>query len=351
MYELVDSSFEPRIDPAITTKDGLVDLSDIQEMHYTEPHTATGENITVVVMDSGIDDTLPVFDDIPVKHVNIAGENSSNKDDVGHGTACAGLIAELAPDVELISLRIFGDSGQSSGANIFEAYRWLLNNYDEIDVVNMSWGAQQRVSQIDSMHNKLVREGVYTSVAAGNTGDAGGSPATAREAFSAGAITKDGQVTRFSSYNPNRDNPDVAALGKNIKLWRASDTSMGAVIDENHVKASGTSFAAPIVSALLARLASRENDSHPAGALEQTARNIPETPEDGEGIADYRRATQVEAGPPAEDISASATVWPFFNNDIIKLNADWITSGDYTVKQIEHDSGDVVLRFTNDDQN
>jgi len=212
----------------------------------------------------------------------------------------------------------------------------------------MSWGAQQRVSQIDSMHNKLVKDGVYTSVAAGNTGDRGGSPATAKEAFSTGAITEDGQVTRFSSYNPNRDNPDVAALGKDVKLWRASGTSMGTVIDENHVKASGTSFAAPIVSALLARLASRENNSHPAGALEQAARDIPETPEDGEGIADYRRATQVKAEPPAESVSASATVLPFFNRDIIKLNADWITSGNYTVKKLEHDSGDVVLRFTQD---
>jgi subtilisin family serine protease len=340
-----NGGFGFRTDHAITTSDGLVEFADIQDMHKTDPSTSTGRGITVVVMDSGIDDTLSVFDGMSVEHVDIAGENLDSKDAVGHGTACAGLIAEIAPSVELISLRIFGDSGQSSGTDILKAYRWLLQNTDKYDVVNMSWGAQKRISQIDALHDKLVNKGVYTVVAAGNTGDKGGSPATARRAFSAGALTEDGTVTRFSSYNPTRDNPDVAALGKDVKLWRATGTSMGAVIDDTYVKASGTSFAAPIVTGLVARLLSANPDSHPAGALEQTARNIPETPEDGEGIADYRRATQIDADAPVPDISTSARVWPFFNNDIIKLNADWITSGKYTVEQVPDRGDGVVLRF------
>lgn len=276
--------FELRTDHPITTADGIATEKDIQRLHDALPGNATGKGVTVAVMDSGIDKSHPVFEHTYVEQHDFTGYG--NGDAIGHGTATAGLIAQLAPDVEIIALRIFGDSGTTGLTPIRKAYEWCYNNADRIDICNMSWGARRNVSTINQLHQKLIDNGVRDVVAAGNTGSTSGSPATAMDAYSAGAVDENGHLTRFSSYNPERDNPDVCGLGKNVRLPRADGTSMGSPIDEHWTKASGTSFSAPIVSALTAQYMEL-GGTKPKVDFQFTARNIPETPEDGEGIADY----------------------------------------------------------------
>lgn len=327
---------ELRTDHAITTKDGLSTIEDIKELHNVDKDDFTGDGITVAVMDSGLDDSHPVFDGVETEFYDYT--NSGKGDDVGHGTAVAGLIATLAPDAKIIAQRIFGDSGSTGWEPIRKAYDALIENSDNVDIVNMSWGARGRVAAIDSKHNELVSSGVRDVVAAGNTGDTGGSPATADKAFSVGATTEDGKMTRFSSYNPDRDNPDVSAIGKNNKLARADGTSMGRVIDEDWVKASGTSFSAPIVSAFVAQYmeAGGENEVED---FEKYARDIPQTGEDGEGIADY--ASTLEA---YETNTVDATSWSFSGNDVIYVNDNILEDGRYEVEPRTED-GDTVLVF------
>lgn len=343
---LKNTEFEFRTDFNITDRN-IASLKDITSLHNVVDDGYSGDGITVVVMDSGIDDAHPVFDDGQVtKTVDVVGGGPG--DEVGHGTACAGLIAQLAPDVDLISLRIFGDSGRTSGKTIFEAYQWLITHSDEYDVVNMSWGARQKVQQIDDKHNRLVEEGVYPVVAAGNTGDRGGSPATAEKAFSAGAVDEHGELTRFSSYNPNYDNPDVAAIGKNNRLARADGTDMGSVIDEHWTKASGTSFSAPIVSAFVARALEKYGDlPSVAKHFEANSRDIPDTPRDGAGISDYEQtlAPDNPVGKPEPDKpSVNGTAWNFAGHDTLYIGADWLHSGKATVTKVAEDEDSVTLK-------
>jgi subtilisin family serine protease len=251
-------------------------------------------------------------------------------DEVGHGTAVAGLVSQLAPDADVVSLRIFGDSGRTGVKPIADAYEWLVDHADEVDVANFSWGARSNDEGLNALHRRLLAAGVQDVVSAGNTGAEGGSPATAEGAFSVGALTKDGAVTRFSSYNPNRDNPDVAAIGKNIKLARATGTSMGHVIDEHWVKASGTSFSAPITAGLASRYLSVA-DGDVMTRFEASARNIPETPEDGEGIVDIGRALAGDEGKPTTDVR----VWGLFGLDVVLLDSDWFDSGRYEAVRVD----------------
>ncbi|MFC7044352.1 S8 family serine peptidase [Halobacteriaceae archaeon GCM10025711] len=267
---------ELRVDPNITSADETATLRDVYDLHNAAPDPdATGAGTTVAVVDTGVDPTHPVFGDVSVEEHDFTGRGTG--DEVGHGTAVAGLISQLAPDADVVSLRIFGDSGRTGMEPIADAYEWLVDHADEVDVANFSWGARSNVEAINVLHRQLLAAGVQDVVAAGNTGAEGGSPATARGAFSVGALTRDGAVTRFSSYNPSRDNPDVAAIGKNLKLARAAGTSMGRVIDEHWVKASGTSFSAPITAGLASRYLSVA-DGDVVTRFEASARNIPETP-------------------------------------------------------------------------
>lgn len=287
-----------------------VSLGEYQELHNIadadSDRTDTGDGITVVVMDSGIDETHPVFEEVPVQHVDMTGAGAG--DAIGHGTAVGAHIARIAPDVELISLRIFGEKGRTGAQSILKAYEWLHQNASQFDMVNMSWGASRRSERLDNLQNKLVQKGVRDVVAAGNTGEEGGSPATANLAFAVGACTSEGDLASFSSYNPSRTNPEVTAIGKDVRLAQAQNTSMGVDLPGRWTMASGTSFAAPAAAGLIARYQSEvvaetgspHNPSTIKRAFIKGARDIPSTPRDGEGLVDYA-ATMEMSGTPDPD--------------------------------------------------
>ena len=283
-------TYEIRTDDKITAAASgrMITPAEAEDIHRWRKVEKTGERITVAVMDSGIDENVaanhPWFDGAELTKQYDATGGRAGEDEVGHGTGCASIIANSTDEIELYDVRIFGDTGASSGFRpIQKAYQWLVRHADEIDVVNMSWGGQQDVPQINNLHEKLVREDVYDVVAAGNTGGDGGSPATSRKAFSAGAIDEQEDPTRFSSFDPEKGNPDVAAVGQNVKMARANGTAMGTPLDDQFVKSSGTSFAAPYVAAAYVNALYHDRKDWD-GRFMDTGTDIPGTPKDGGGI-------------------------------------------------------------------
>jgi len=221
-------SYEIRTDDKITTasSDRLIDPQEAREIHDWKLVPPEGETVTVAVMDSGIDEEVakshPWFAEATLTKQYDATGQDVGEDAVGHGTGCASIIANAVSEVELYDVRIFGESGANQGFGpVRDAYGWLIAHADEIDVVNMSWGSQRDVPQINNLHERLISKGVVDVVAAGNTGSDGGSPATAERAFSAGAVDEEGTPTRFSSFDPEKGNPDVAAVGQNVQMARA----------------------------------------------------------------------------------------------------------------------------------
>ncbi len=284
-----DYEVELRItDESVHSESDVATMDDVRRVNDIPERGTTGDGVHVVVTDTGIDTSHPLFSDMDVAQVDMTGSGSG--DHVGHGTATSGQVVRIAPDVKLTMVKIFPDKEQTKSKYIMRAYQWLFEHADEIDVVNMSWGGQSINKTQDHLQNKLVRKGVRDTTAAGNTGGRGGSPATAKRAFAAGACTKDGKMASFSSYNPDHDNPDVAAVGSQNRLARASGTSMGHPLSDNWTVASGTSFAAPELAGMVARYLERYPDAKPSVVSEDfdtNARDIPDTPKDAHGIADY----------------------------------------------------------------
>lgn len=286
-------TIEPRIEPAyVSEAPGTVaTIEDVRRLHDVPDDDVTGRGVTVVAMDSGVDPDHPVFEGVAIEQVDVTG--SGEGDAVGHGTGVLGQVTRLAPDADLIALRIFGSEGRTKTNVIMRAYEWLHTHTDAYEVVNMSWGSSTRSKQTDRVHNELVEKGVQDVVAAGNSGEKGGSPATAERAFSIAACTEEGAIAEFSSYNPDRDNPDVAAIGKDNRLAQASGTTLGTALDGPWVKASGTSFSAPEVAGMVAKYLSVHAEALPEDIVsdfEAAARDIPDQPRDGSGLADYEAA-------------------------------------------------------------
>jgi len=316
-------NFKIRIDDSVTTfsTSSVAGPDEARELHEWED--VEGEDpVTVAVMDSGISEESvrdhPWFRGTEVKkRFDATRQNNAGTDNVGHGTGVASIIAKNTSNIELYSVRIFGDSGSTGFGAIRRAYNWLQEHASEIDVVNMSWGATRDIPQVNRLHRTLVGEGVHDVVAAGNTGTDGGSPATETQAFSAGAVDADGVPTDFSSFDPELGNPDVAALGKDVRMARSPGTAMGMPLDTDFVKASGTSFSAPYTTAAYVNALHKKRNNWDRGFI-KNAEDIRGTNVDGGGILKLRSSISKKQ----EDLVFDGTAWNFAGNDMLYIDSE-----------------------------
>jgi len=293
----MDVDVRDRTDPGLisASEDKIALPGEIAGLHNWPEDMPEPEPVTVAVMDSGIHPDAvgnhPWFEGASVAGRYDAAGSGTREDEIGHGTGVASLIARMAPAVRLVDVKIFGSRARTGFAVIRRAYEWMIENAGRIDLVNMSWGARRNIMQVNQLHERLVQSGIRDVVAAGNTGSDGGSPASSGLAFSAGAITEEGVPARFSSFNPEVGNPDVATVGIDVKMARAPGTSIGSPVSEDFVKASGTSFSAPLTTAAYATVLAEERSKEQPGQssdwderFAEGAEDIEETKRDGAGI-------------------------------------------------------------------
>ncbi|MFC6732276.1 S8 family serine peptidase [Haladaptatus sp. GCM10025893] len=267
-------------------KSSLATIEDIRQVHSIPRNGSTGDGVTVVVLDSGVDPSHPVFDETAMREVDVTEEGGG--DAIGHGTAVCGQLARLAPNADLVSLRIFGQRGRTRTDTVLRAYEWLHKNRSAYDVVVMSWGTERRSPALDRIHEHLLDAGIRDVVAAGSSAARNGSPATAKRTLSVGACTMDSERASFSATTPGRDNPDVLAIGVDARLAQAGRTKMGIDLAGQWVKASGTSVAAPTVAGLAARYLERFPEATPETLKRDFEAATTAKTEGGAGVIDYR---------------------------------------------------------------
>ncbi len=110
----------------------------------TSPYT--GEDITVAVLDTGIDSSHPAFSGVSIIQKDFTGEG--NGDMNGHGTHCAGTIFGRATDGTRIGVatgvkkvligKVLGTQGGGSSEMIISAIQWAVES--GAHVISMSLG-------------------------------------------------------------------------------------------------------------------------------------------------------------------------------------------------------------------
>jgi subtilisin family serine protease len=295
-----------------------------------------GTGIGIAVLDSGIKHSHKSFRDGRTASSNVrvvteqdfVSYNGQTDDAYGHGTHVASLAAGngrisnaayigIAPNADIINLRVLDDAGTGRVSNLLNALDWVLTNHARynIRVVNMSLG----VPAIDSYRNdpvcnavrRLVDAGIVVVTAAGNNGrDSNGnkiygeihSPGIEPSALTVGAVNTfgtdaraDDAVAAYSSRGPTRSAWLDAAGGRHYDnllkpdLVAPGNRLVGAYADGNflattyHLRAfvsaddsremmtlSGTSMATPIVAVAVAHAASQSqlDAEHGQGALD-----------------------------------------------------------------------------------
>ena len=183
-----------------------------------------------------------------------------------HGTHVAGIIGSsdsaypgVAPEVDLVALRVFADDGECNWGRIEEALWWVHNNRfafeSPITAVNMSIVSPYNfvtTPHWDSMEGVLAQleaDGIFVSVAAGNDFDDYGTPGLSYPAVSShvvpvGSVDTDGSLSSFSQ----RLDRMIAAPGSYIMSTVPDYVGNGNGIDDDFGYSSGTSMAAPYVA-------------------------------------------------------------------------------------------------------
>ncbi len=335
------------------------------------PHY-TGKGVTIGFIDSGfylhpdLEGRILQMIDVANNERQIKNNKYSNNNwhgtmtsvvGAGNGALSNGLYKSLAPDANVILLKVTDEHGSISGENITKALQWAIYNKEayNIRILNLSvtddWATSYRENAVDQAIEKAVNAGIVVVVATGNDENAYlKAPANSPHAISVGGL--DDQNTlhplSYTLYHSNFGDtvdgihkPDVLAPaiwipapilpGTNAQQEAALLFDLLQTQDDRYLKAKftnvitqlnidkkiadqptslirqviekeifnrklispyyqhadGTSFAAPIVSSLVAQLLQANPILTPAGVrniLTQTARKLPNVSADRQGF-------------------------------------------------------------------
>ncbi|MCI0398503.1 MAG: S8 family serine peptidase [Chloroflexi bacterium] len=275
----------------------------------------TGGNVTVAVVDSGIDAThldllygYKVVENVKVLPYGPGLEGIPNTDtSSGHGTHVASTIGGLgtvsggyytgvAPDVNLVGL---GAGEVIAILTAVQAYDWILQHHEQygIRVVSNSWGSTGGEINLRNpvvlATYELYQQGVLSVFAAGNDGgyDVMNPYSLPPWILSVAAGDKSGNLADFSSRGKDGDywkHPDVTAPGVNIYAARSSTIGI-TVLDPNpnsvnpawtahYTRMSGTSMATPHVSGAAALLFSSNPQLSPDQVIDLLTANADPMP-------------------------------------------------------------------------
>ncbi|MFF4510477.1 S8 family peptidase [Streptomyces mirabilis] len=239
-----------------------------------------GKGVKVAVLDTGVDAT----------HPDLAGRVSEQKnfshaadavDHFGHGTHVAATIGGagvgngakgVAPGANLISGKVLDDYGNGYLSDIIAGIDWAVAEH--ADIVNMSLGTSDPDDGTGPLSIAVDRatadHGTLFVVAAGNSGpNTVGSPGSAKDALTVGALNRDGALAGFSSTGPRLGDygvkPEISAPGVGIVAARAAGTSLGNPVDSLYTSLDGTSMASPHAAGAAALL----KQAHPQWTWQQ----------------------------------------------------------------------------------
>jgi subtilisin family serine protease len=218
--------------------------------------TSTGINVQVAILDTGIDKDHPELQDNILAGISFVWywlgrplwKPNAWDDDMGHGTWCAGIVEDIAPDVDLVAVKVMDAMGYGYTSDVIAGIDWCMDNV--IDVISMSFVDPAYSNAFHNICNEAYVQGIVLVGASGNSGD--GNPATNDVMYPAkydaviavAGIDQNDVVTSFSS-----DGAEVEITAPAVNI---NSTWIGG----GYAVHDGTSGSCPHVSGTVALLKS-----------------------------------------------------------------------------------------------
>jgi hypothetical protein len=242
---------------------GLARLSSPDMNSQSFGFDATGEGVSVYVIDSGLEATKELGGRAKLGYSAFPDQPA---DCSGHGTEVASVIAGLnvgvAKKASVIVAQVLDCAGDGANSDLIDAISWVIATHQKPAVINMSLGGDRSPS-VDKAVKSAIDAGITVIVAAGNANiDAcAQSPAGVAQAITVAASSQANSKAKFSNYGPC---VDIFAPGVNILTAATLSKSRN-----GWNFASGTSFAAPFVTGVAALLLEKNPDLTPEKLFSQ----------------------------------------------------------------------------------
>jgi len=246
---------------------------DITEADAAINQGATGDGVTISIVDTGIDVNHETLGENIIGGYAVSGVECSGgcdapyDDDQYHGTHVAGTAAAakngielfgVAPDANLLAVKALGGNGGGSFSGIADGIEWSVNN--GADVINLSLGGPESQAVSDAVAFAANNDVIVIS-AAGNAGpcsDCVNAPANDPNAVAVSATDSSDNLASFSSTGPD---VEIAAPGAGVR---------SAFPDDSYNSISGTSMSSPHVAGAAATLLA---DGTPPGDVVPTLKS------------------------------------------------------------------------------
>ncbi|HIV52850.1 MAG TPA: S8 family peptidase [Candidatus Mediterraneibacter norwichensis] len=296
-----------------------------QTVHYWCKDTADsrylGTGICAAILDTGIA-LHPDLKDRVAGFRDFTGSSIKCRDDSGHGTHVAGILAGngissggtyagMAPRTDLLIGKVLDREGNGNVDNVISGIQWVMESAVScgIRIVNISVGTQPDLAQSQKDRlQKAVEElwdmGLIVVVSAGNYGPRSGTvvvPGNSRKVITVGVPDSPSSFSRsrrerinYSGRGPTNEcviKPDIFAPGTGILSCNSRFSFPG---EPPYIMKSGTSMATPVVSGALACLLSKYPDMTNVEVklkLRESCMKIPGT-ESGWGLLNVEQLMQ-----------------------------------------------------------
>ena len=243
--------------------------SQIKLMLNAGAYDLTGKGVRIAVLDTGASPNHPMLRNKIKEAYSVINEDVYDK--VGHSTAVMSILAGnktktpygvfegIAPDAELISIKVFNRAnGSGSFGDFINGAKLAVKKGADLIVYAGGGAPSNGNAPQDKYVNKLAEQyRVMTIAAAGNEGAEQGinSPASAFNSICVGGVNSNGILSGFSNSGPvlNYIKPDIVGYAGDDyeKILMAVNGWLD--IDKNNYEAlHGSSFAVPQIAGLMA---------------------------------------------------------------------------------------------------
>jgi subtilisin family serine protease len=223
---------------------------------------ATGQGVTVYVVDTGVDVTHPDFGGRASWGTNTIDDQNTDCD--GHGTVVGGIAASadhgVAKAARVEAVKVLDCNGSGTLSSLLAGLDWVLQNHaggPAVAVLSWSYGPSEAlVSAVD----KLVGDNVFVAASAGNNGrdDCQVAPR---------AAANDGVVVVANATRDDARNPS-SSTGPCVSLYAPGTSIVAPVPGGRTASYTGTSMAAPFAAGVAALYKQSRGDA-PSAAIKQ----------------------------------------------------------------------------------